>query len=195
MVSTRANTNSMELNVFLNDTKLKQVNSARYLGVNIDCHLTWDDHVKQLCKTLSYKVYTLRRLCITLNTPLLNTLYKTTIQPSIDYACSVWGNCSSKNREFIHRIQRRASRILIVTKHFGARDISVSKLFKDLKWQDFETRRDYFINMLMYRCIHGSAPVRLCNEIEMFYDRHGFNTRNSDSLNVVLPKPNTEHFK
>ena len=65
-----------------------------------------------------------------------------------------------------------------------ARDISVSKLFKDLKWQDFETRKDYFPNMLN-RCIRGSAPVRLCNEIEMFYDRHGFNTRNSDSLNVV----------
>ena len=105
----------------------------------------------------------------------------------------MWGNCSSKNREFIHRIHRRASRI--VTKHFGARDISASKLFKDLKWQYFETRRDYFVNMLMYRCIHGSAPVRICNEIEMFYDRHGFNTRNSDSLNVVLPKPNTELFK
>ena len=90
-------------------------------------------------------------------------------------------------------LKKRASRI--VTKFFGARDISVSKLFKDLKWQDFETRRDYFINMLMYRCIHGYAPVRLCNEIEMFYDRHGFNTRNSDSLNVVLPKPNTELFK
>ena len=49
--------------------------------------------------------------------------------------------------------------------------------------------------MLMFRCIHGSAPVRLCNEIEMFCDRHGFNTRNSDSLNVVIPKPILEIFK
>ena len=35
----------------------------------------------------------------------------------------------------------------------------------------------------------------LCNEIEMYFDRHGLNTRNANSLNVVLPKPNIEMFK
>ena len=39
------------------------------------------------------------------------------------------------------------------------------------------------------------APTRLCNEIEMYFDRHGLNTRNANSLNVVLPKPNIEMFK
>ena len=183
-----------ELNVKLNDTKLKQVSSARYLGVNIDCHLTWDEHVKQLCKNLAYKIFSLRRLSSSLNTSLLNTLCKGTIQPScIDYACSVWGNCSQKKRELISRLQNRAARI--VSKHYGSHEISVTKLIKDLKWQSFETRRDYFLNMLMYKCIHGTAPTRLCNEIEMYFDRHGLNTRNANSLNVVLPKPNIEMFK
>ena len=49
--------------------------------------------------------------------------------------------------------------------------------------------------MLIYKCIHGTAPTRLCNEIEMYFDRHGLNTRNANSLNVVLPKPNIEMFK
>ena len=193
IVSSRAKGINKELSVSLNDTKLKQVNSARYLGVNIDCHLTWDDHVKQLCKTVAYKIFSLRRLSSTLNTSLLNILYKSTIQPCFDYACSVWGNCSVKNREFINRLQRRAARI--VSKQYGSQEISVTKLIKDLKWQTFETRRDYFLNMLMYRCIHGTAPTRLCNEIEMYFDRHGLNTRNANSLNVVLPKPNIEMFK
>ena len=46
----------------------------------------------------------------------------------------------------------------------------------------------------MYNCIHGKAPVRLCNEVEMVFDRHGFNTRLSNTLNVILPKPNLECF-
>ena len=29
----------------------------------------------------------------------------------------------------------------------------------------------------------------------MYFDRHGFNTRNANSLNVVLPKPKLESFK
>ena len=98
-----------------------------------------------------------------------------------------------KNRELIRRIQKRAARI--VSKRFGSPNISVSELFKDLKWQSFETRRDYFLNMFMYRCIHGTAPARMCNEIEMYFDRHGLNNRNANSLNVVLPTYNIEIYK
>ena len=172
IISSRAKGIHTELNIKLNDTKLKQVNSARYLGVNkIDCHLTWDEHVKQLCKNKgevvqnyhnfkrksknfptdwckndenwirnkeAYKIFSLRRLSSSLNTSLLNTLYKGTIQPCIDYAYVLyrWGNCSQKTRELISRLQKRAARI--VSKHYGSQ--------KDLKWQSFATRRDYFLN-------------------------------------------------
>ena len=64
-----------------------------------------------------------------------------------------------------------------------------------MKWQSFEQRRDYFLTLLMYKCIHGLAPTRMCNNIEMNCDRHGLNTRSADSLNVILPKPNLECFK
>ena len=47
----------------------------------------------------------------------------------------------------------------------------------------------------MFKCIHGIAPDRLCNEIEMVFDRHGVNTRNANSLKVTVPKPNLECFK
>ena len=56
----------------------------------------------------------------------------------------------------------------------------------------YRNEKGLFLNMLMYKCIHGTAPTRLCNEIEMYFDRHGLNTRNANSLNVVLPKPNIE---
>ena len=101
-------------------------------------------------------------------------------------------NSSEKNRNLIHKLQKRAARI--ITKQF---DYSVSStvLFRELKWQLFENRRDYFLSILAYKCIYGLAPSRLCDEIEMYFERHGINTRNYDSLNAVLPKPNSEIFK
>ena len=96
IISSRAKGIHKELNVKLNDTKLKQVNSVRYLGVNIDCHLTWDEHVKQLCKNVAYKIFSLRRLSSSLNTFLLNTVYKGTIQPCIDYAWFCMGKLLTK---------------------------------------------------------------------------------------------------
>ena len=42
----------------------------------------------------------------------------------------------------------------------------------------------------MFKCIHGLAPQRLCNDFELFCDRHSYRTRNADSLNVILPQVN-----
>ena len=42
----------------------------------------------------------------------------------------------------------------------------------------------------MFKCIHGLAPLRLCNDLEMFCDRNSYWTRNADSLNVILPQVN-----
>ena len=64
-----------------------------------------------------------------------------------------------------------------------------------IKWQSIDTRRDYFLSCIMYNCIHGKVTVRLCNEVEMVFDRHGFKTLLDNMLNVVLPKPNLECFK
>ena len=79
----------------------------------------------------------------------------------------------------------------------GNFDFNVNSLniIKSLKWQLFDNRRDYFLACIMYNCIYGNAPVRLCNEVEMVCDRHDVFTRYSNTLNVVLPKPILECFK
>ena len=40
----------------------------------------------------------------------------------------------------------------------------------------------------MFKCIHGLDSPQLCNDIEMFCERHNHHTRNNDSLNVVPPE-------
>ena len=181
------------LNVTIKDTRLDQVNRVRYLGVEVDENLTWDCHVRNVCRSVAYKLHSLSRLRLTLNTRLLNTLYKTTIQPCIDYASSTWGNCSVTSRQALFRLHKRAARI--VAKNFDYTHFHGEDIIKDLRWQTLEQRRDFYLACLMYKCIHGLAPARLCNIIEMYFDRHGFNTRNANSLNVVIPKPNMECFK
>ena len=89
LISSRKSRSRGELKVKLDGIELRQVNSVRYLGVEVDCNLLWENHVKLLCRSLSFKVHALRRLSSILNKQLLNTLYKTTIQPCIDYGCSV----------------------------------------------------------------------------------------------------------
>ena len=42
-----------QLQVKLNATELEQVNSQKLLGVKIDCKLSFDEHIDDLCRKLS----------------------------------------------------------------------------------------------------------------------------------------------
>ena len=159
----------------------------------IDDQLKWDVHINNLCKSVAYKVHFLSKLSKTVNSTLLNILYKSMIQPCYDYACSVWGNCPVVYKRNLLRTQKRAARI--VKNNFNYEETSGINLMKELSWPNIEQRRDYFLATLMYKCINGLAPLRLCNEIEMYFDRHNFNTRNANSLNVIVPKPNHNYYK
>ena len=155
--------------------------------------LSWQPHVNNLCKSLSFKVYSLGRLRKVLNIRLLNVLYKTIVQSCLDYCCSVWGNCNNGYTSGLVRLQKRAARF--VSGNFDFLTVHGLDLMKELSWQSLEQRRDYFLATLIYKCIYGLAPDRLCNDVEMVFDRHGINTRNANSLKVTVPKPNLECFK
>ena len=173
-------------NKFIKDELIEQVKSLRYLGIVIDENLKWNVYLRDLCKYIPHKIYSLGELSKFLIPELLSTLYKCVIQPCIDYEISVWGNCPASYKLPLQRLQKRAARYVT-----GISDYELASgniLIKKLSWQTIDQRRDYFLTMNMFKCIRGIAPPRLSNEIEMYFVRHGLNTRNANSLNVVLPK-------
>ena len=135
----------------------------------------------------------LGRLRKKLSSNMLNRIYLTYIQPSIDYAISLWGHCGENLKKFITRIQHRAARI--VTGEFDFINIRGHELMLRLRWQSVDQRRDYFTTNLMFKCLTDTAPVHLKNEISSVSETHSINTRASQNLNVSSPRPNIEFFK
>ena len=128
-----------------------------------------------------------------MNSELLNTIYHTSILPTIDYACTVWGSCSKTNKDLILRLQKRAARI--VSNRFDFINDRGMDILNDLGWQTLEQRRNYFLANLMYKCIHGFAPQWLTNNILMACESHDRVTRTSASMNVQVPRPKLEIFR
>ena len=77
----------------------------------IDNKLSWQEHIKNICKSFSKKVAVLKRIKL-LPKPILETIYYKTIIPSVLYGISVWGCCSSALMGDINRIHLRATRII-----------------------------------------------------------------------------------
>lgn len=182
------------LNMMLHGDQLQRVNTGPYLGVQIDQYLKWDYHVQQLCKRISGKLAVLSRLRKVLSPELLRRQYIKCIQPCIDYAISVWGVCSERNKNMVTRLQHRAARI--ISNNFDYRNTAGSQLVKNLKWQTLDERRDFFTATLMYKCINGLAPTRLADEVVMSADTHNRNTRATAAIGQVnVPTPKREIFR
>ena len=94
---------------------LQVVNTIKLLGVVLDDHLSWGQHVAMVVKAASYRLYMLRRLR-SLGTPAseLKGVYTSFILPKLTYASPAWS--SSLNATQLHRlerVQKRACRVIL----------------------------------------------------------------------------------
>ena len=99
----------------IGDNSLQVVQSAKLLGVTIDHHLTWKEHVANLIKASTYKLYLLRRLK-SLGTPVseLASVYSHFILPKLTYASPAWSSSlTATQRSQLERVQKRACRLIL----------------------------------------------------------------------------------
>lgn len=71
-----------------------QVKSMKYLGVILDNHLSWSDHVRQLRNEVNKTVKMLRKLSHVVPSETIKKLYFGVALPALDYCDVVWSGCS-----------------------------------------------------------------------------------------------------
>ena len=71
---------------------LRQSQSVKYLGVYIDSHLCWNDHIVYLCCKISKNLNIISRLKCYLMYNSLVSVYYSLIYPYLYYGCILWGN-------------------------------------------------------------------------------------------------------
>ena len=66
---------------------------VKYLGVYIDCHLTWHDHIDYICGKISKNINIMDimvKLRHYVSKATLISLYYSLIYPYVTYACTLW---------------------------------------------------------------------------------------------------------
>ena len=120
-------------------------------------------------------------------------IYKTYVQSKIDYGLSIWGCTSEVNLNRVQRIQNLLARIICNNfDYIHSRGID---LVRSLKLQTIRERRDYFLCVLMFKCIHGLAPHYLSNDVTMHVDMHGYDTRSAENMDLYIPRCTKEIYK
>ena len=179
--------------ISVNADKLQLDEQDKYLGLWVRNDLSWDDHILELCRKMYYYVHMFRRLRKIFPSQLLLNIYKSYVQSKIDYGLSIWGCTTEANIDRIQRILNLLARIMC--KNFDYINLRRIDMVRTLRLQTIRERRDYFVCILMFKCIHGLAPHYLCNDVTMYVDINGYDTRRAENMDLYLPRCSRKFIK
>ena len=170
---------------------LDNVEVEKLLGIHIDKNLSWSIQIDKICETISTRIYLLKRLKRYLPLKGLILFYNSYILPIIDYCCTVWGLTTHINLERIHKLQKRAARLVLSVSF----DFPSTVMFKKLAWMTIFTRIHYFQAVLMFKCMNGLAPDYLSIKFTACADLYNYCLRSTTSGLLHVPRPNSDFFK
>lgn len=122
--------NERSIDVMINGKLIEQVQHAKLLDVTLDCHLTWEKHIDNICSIVNSRLSLLRRIKPFLTRHCALRFFNFCIHNHLIYYSSARGNCSSYLLSRLIRVQKRAA-ILLLDADFTQSAVS---LFSKLKW-------------------------------------------------------------
>jgi hypothetical protein len=117
-------------------TVLSHIAVEKDLGVEMDTHLKYDQHISSKAKKANALVAVIRRAFRNLNKWSFPKLFKGIVRPHLEYAAAVWNPHYKKDIILLENVQRRATKLVP-----GLKDLSYQDRLKELKLPTLVYRR------------------------------------------------------
>ena len=89
---------------------ITNINSTKFLGLTIDCNLSWGEHIMGLSSELNKACYAIRAIKPCMSPSVLRTVYFSYFHSVMSYGIIFWGDSHFNNNIF--KIKKRIIRIL-----------------------------------------------------------------------------------
>ena len=94
-----------DIDVFVNNERIKKVASSKSLGVTFDENLSWSKHIDNISKKVSSGISALKRIRCFISEETAKKVYQGLIEPHLSYCASIWDGMGSKLREKLQKLQ------------------------------------------------------------------------------------------
>ena len=169
-------------NVMINGVTVTKVSHIQFLGIIIDSHLKWKNHVQYIRSKISKGLGILCKARKLLQRSTLITLYYSFIYPYLTYCIEIWGSANSTVLSSLFKVQKRAIRVITVSPF----NTHTHSLFQDLKILTLDKIYTYFLGLFMYKVNNNLVPPIFKSFVSHNSEIHYHNTRQSQLLHVPL---------
>ena len=177
------------ISITIDNEQINEVQSTKFLGIQIDQHLTWTEHLNNIATKMAKGIGILWKAKPYLNQCTLRTLCYCFVFPYVNYCNIVWLNTNTFKLSNIITLQKRAVRIVSNADYLA----HTSELFtrdKTLKLKQINVLQTA---IFMYNLNKGDVPACFNNMFTANNNTHRYNTRFGN--NLCVPKHNTNIIK
>ena len=135
---------------------LQTVPNGKYLGVNLNEKLSWNQHVDATTKKANNSLAFLRRNLASCPTNIRDQCYKSLVRPIVEYASPVWDPHTAANISKVEAVQRRAARFVCGDYRTTS---STSEMIANLQWPSLQQRRQDAKVSMIYRIHHNLVDI------------------------------------
>ena len=184
----RMNATQNDIAIRIRDREINRADVVKSLGMHIDRHLSWSEHIHKISKKISSAIGALKRARPFISCKTAVQVYTALIQPHFDYCCSVWDELGSTLATKLQKLQNRAARVITRSSY----DADAGALLTLLQLDNLSIRRKKIKAQLVFKILKGNAPSYLKS---LFSVRTlDYDVRNNRSK-LNIPKPRTNYLK
>lgn len=176
--------------VMIGNSEIFRTASTKFLGLHLDQHLKFDQHIASLSQKLSKSIGILYRLKFYMPSHVLKNLYFALIHPYLQYAIESWYGCSSYLQNRIFVLQKKSVRC-IFNLPFNEH---TSQYFNQANIMNLHQLYKYSVLIYFHKTIHANNNnINFSPHLIYHFNVHNFSTRFSN--NFVIPRHRTSKYE
>ena len=174
------------LKIMIDMKEIEKVNKTKFLGVTLDCNLSWNDHVVSITQKVSKYVPIIRKVSSLCNFKSLKLIYNCLIYSNLIYCNSIWGSCKDialKPLTLLHKRIVRAMARVHSTYH-------THELYVKFSMLNLRQINSYMVGIFVYKCTKDS-------EFTAWFPRplQVRTTRSTENELLMIPQIPNEHSR
>jgi exonuclease III len=180
---TKLNKLSTELKVnpiVIENEPIEYVETFKYLGVNIDNHLRFEDHVSYVIRKIATKINYLGRMSRILSLHTKKLIYNCIIAPHFDYCASILWNASNENVKKLQLLQNKGMRIILNCKY----DTPIQDMLCRLDWLNVRQKLALDVLVLIKKILNKEVPSYLSDDVQFANQLHNHGTRTATDFYI-----------